>query len=1149
MISKPKHEEGGIIDNKIPKGQHVPHKVKTHNSDDGAKQQNVEIPKLKLKEIKHDDHGKMARDEHKFRLQDSVECAEDVKRFCSDRTMSSNFMVLDCLQDDEKTNGKVSHTCHDFLWNYKLNLTRDQKFDKASEGVCKAEFARIIECGALPMGEGQRIPCLIEHYEELETQACQSFINKMASIIFSDYRYMQFFIKDCGNDIEKYSCGRMESELMDDSPHSQGQTIECLHDKDLTKMCRIALFKVAELQSDDYHLDRPLYYACKADREDLCHKVPSGDGQVFKCLYKHLEDPKLSKQCKLKLEDRQKLIAEDVKADKSFYDACKKDIKANKCGTKKDINMGVDQELEEDLHRSEILLCLEDAQANGVQLEAKCMKEMFDMRESLMQDYNISPELVKACQSEINEFCEGLEPDGESVHCLMEAAKDKHNRNKFSSECRAAVDTLLKVANPGQDIRLDPPLMRACGEVVIAACGDLPKGEGNIMTCLLDNLDHEDMTDECEDMLLQIQYFAVREFKLDHHLFKMCKKDAKEMCPQDFNPETNSPEMGPLVFSCLHRLYRSQEPSDKKLSRGCQHEVKRVMRERGDRINLHPEVESNCMEDLSEHCSDNEEHTDKGGEMECLQMNLEDLRPNCAEKVREFTIEETEEIEMDKILMRACTPMIQKYCKELLDSDATPTDVLNCLVDNKHRPEMDGKCLAGIEHHQIISLQDFRFNRKFREACSESVDTYCKNKKTGFEVVSCLSEHVRNDTLMDKEQRIDRPCQRQLRAELLSRSESIKLDPLLEKACGEDIKDHCAKVKAGEAQVIDCLKHHKKKLTKQCRKKIFKRQQEEAFFGDYDFLHVCKQMIKTYCRPDSPVPEMLQCLIEHREETNFDDSCAKVVMEREEQAAKDFRLDPYLQKACMPDIQKHCNKLYQEAKDTGEELQGKVINCLKKKFTSKDLTRDCEQEIKLRIKESAMDINQNPVMMQMCHDDINDLCKEQKQNVRVMNDEGEEHYKTFGQGAIIECLKRNFAKLKNGGCKKEVAYMIAESRVDVHIDPLLNSACQKDLITLCGTEPQGMGRKMSCLLANLEHNPKEMSTNCLGMLKRRKELWEYAAQVAPAESFQELYEEISASPHKNYFMAVFFTVVGVIFIVGLTCGRVTKKVRAELKNK
>ena len=62
---------------------------------------------------------------------------------------------------------------------------------------------------------------------------------------------------------------------------------------------------------------------------------------------------------------------------------------------------------------------------SGKQLEAKCVKEMFDMRTELMQDYKISPELVSACKNEIDEFCDGLDPEGESVHCLMEAAKDR----------------------------------------------------------------------------------------------------------------------------------------------------------------------------------------------------------------------------------------------------------------------------------------------------------------------------------------------------------------------------------------------------------------------------------------------------------------------------------------------------------------------------------------------------------------------------------------------------------------------------------------------------------------------------------------------------------------------------------------------------
>ena len=52
--------------------------------------------------------------------------------------------------------------------------------------------------------------------------------------------------------------------------------------------------------------------------------------------------------------------------------------------------------------------------------------------------------------------------------------------------------------------------------------------------------------------------------------------------------------------------------------------MKRVMREIGKRINLHPDVEAACITDLSEHCSDNEEHEEKdavSGHIFCLIMN------------------------------------------------------------------------------------------------------------------------------------------------------------------------------------------------------------------------------------------------------------------------------------------------------------------------------------------------------------------------------------------------------------------------------------------------------------------------------------------------------------------------------------------------
>ena len=64
----------------------------------------------------------------------------------------------------------------------------------------------------------------------------------------------------------------------------------------LRPKCKKQLLLVAELQADDYHLDRPLYYACKDDREILCEKTVAGDGRIFKCLYKKIGDPRLSKE-------------------------------------------------------------------------------------------------------------------------------------------------------------------------------------------------------------------------------------------------------------------------------------------------------------------------------------------------------------------------------------------------------------------------------------------------------------------------------------------------------------------------------------------------------------------------------------------------------------------------------------------------------------------------------------------------------------------------------------------------------------------------------------------------------------------------------------------------------------------------------------
>lgn len=67
--------------------------------------------------------------------------------------------------------------------------------------------------------------------------------------------------------------------------HSQGEVIACL-EKGLVweaekqpgahaikDDCKKAIMRVAELSSDDFHLDRYLFFACRDDRERFCENV------------------------------------------------------------------------------------------------------------------------------------------------------------------------------------------------------------------------------------------------------------------------------------------------------------------------------------------------------------------------------------------------------------------------------------------------------------------------------------------------------------------------------------------------------------------------------------------------------------------------------------------------------------------------------------------------------------------------------------------------------------------------------------------------------------------------------------------------------------------------------------------------------------
>lgn len=55
------------------------------------------------------------------------------------------------------------------------------------------------------------IACMVE-YKHNTTGECHTFLNKMASIIFEDYRLIYHFVDKCSDDIGRFQCGGIGGE-------------------------------------------------------------------------------------------------------------------------------------------------------------------------------------------------------------------------------------------------------------------------------------------------------------------------------------------------------------------------------------------------------------------------------------------------------------------------------------------------------------------------------------------------------------------------------------------------------------------------------------------------------------------------------------------------------------------------------------------------------------------------------------------------------------------------------------------------------------------------------------------------------------------------------------------------------------------------
>uniref|UniRef100_A0A3P9HL29 Golgi apparatus protein 1 n=1 Tax=Oryzias latipes TaxID=8090 RepID=A0A3P9HL29_ORYLA len=1049
-----------------------------------------------------------------WKLAEEEACREDLSRLCPKHTWTNNLAVLECLQD-RREHMELAPDCNHLLWSYKLNLTTDPKFESVALEVCKSTIAEIKECNDEERGRGYLVSCLVDHRGNISEYQCNQYVTKMTSIVFSDYRLICGFMDKCKEDINLLHCGSINVGQKD--IHSQGEVIACLekalvkeaeqqnHIHPIKEECQKAILRVAELSSDDFHLDRHLYFACRDDRERFCLNVQAGEGRVYKCLFNHKFEEAMSEKCRDALTTRQKLISQDYRVSYSLAKACKLDLKKQHCSLDTTLPRAREARL------SHLLLCLEAAVHRGRPVSGECQGEMLDYRRMLMEDFSLSPEIVLHCRTEIEAHCSGLHRKGRTLHCLMRVGRGDHST--VGSVCQGALQTLIQSADPGADYRIDRALNEACESVIQTACKHIRSGDPMILSCLMEHLYTEKMVEDCEHRLLELQYFISRDWKLDPILYRKCQGDAARLCHTHGWNETSDLMPAGAVFSCLYRhAYRTEEQG-RRLSRDCKMEVQRVLHQRALDVKLDPELQKRCISDLGKWCSSK---NDAGQELECLQDHLEDLVQSCRDVVGNLTELESE---------------------DATDNQMDTGVLMECLVQNKHQKEMNDKCAVGVTHFQLIQMKDFRFSYKFKMACKEDVLRLCPNIKKKVDVVVCLSTTVRNDTLQEaREQRVSLKCRKQLRVEELEMSEDIRLEPELYDPCKSDISRLCPNVPFGNAQMIECLKEQKRHLSPRCHQRIFRLQEVEMSDPelDYQLMRVCKQMIKRFCT-EADARNILQCLKQNKNSELMDPKCKQMITKRQITQNTDYRLNPVLRKACRVDIPKFCKSILNKASEDSE-LEGQVISCLKLKYADQKLSSDCEDQIRVILQESALDYRLDPQLKVHCSEEISSLCAEEAAAQEQM-------------GQVEECLKVNLLKVKHDDCKKEVLNMLKESKADIFVDPVLHTACALDLKHHCAAVTPGRGRQMSCLMEALQVKRVRLQPECKKRLQDRIDMWSYAAKVAPAEGFSDLAVQVMTSPSKNYLLFMVALSVCVLFLVGLLCGRITKRVTRELKDR
>eukprot|EP00958_Prasinococcus_capsulatus_P008020 scaffold751_cov395-Prasinococcus_capsulatus_cf.AAC.27 len=738
-----------------------------------------------------------------------------------------------------------------------------------------------------------------------------------------------------------------------------------------------------------------------------------GAGAISACLTNQLkaeksadfDGRKVSDGCKADLRsfkvERGKSFVQDTK----LFDACKPDA----------LKYCSDTDLYPE--PGSVLACLREVKDD---LTDVCKAQVFRTEEEAAADFATDAALHEKCQPDADALCKDVRPgEGRIQACL------RQKRASLSWDCQE--ELFRSEVEKAGDFRLNYELRNACMGDYKKFCKDIKPGNARAKDCLEDHREDPEFSADCKQKFEDMMERRATDFRLDAKLTKLCATDIEEVCGYEKDSLDTIAGYDGRVIECL------QDYKEELTGALCKRRVHRLTMRAAQDIRMDEPLWDACFEDRAQLCPDIPPGSARV--LRCLQDNRGELSYECRATLFDQEVRLAEDIDFKYPMKKACTAEIASFCKDIPHGHAR---VIQCLRAHESSEDMSSECRKEVKRDEIRAASDYRLNYRLNQVCDSDIDSLCADacspfmgQACGGTVLRCLQ--VKQNNVTSEE------CRNEIFQIEKGEADDYRRDAILASTCKPDVQKYCSNVKPGLGRVHRCLRDHSTDISEECKKEELALNivQSSDVRLNPMLSRACQDEVKAYCKDIAPgAQRTFKCLQENAQQVGFGADCLKEIDRKEKRQARNYKLDFGVAKSCAVDIEDNCQSVNSEGR-------AKVLKCLTNVYNT--TSDGCQHELSRAVRMAIWQYHRGAPLTTDCDGDVVKYCLTSAQarhpgvrvsslgqNMRCLSKRYQES-KELAPGCKYLVGISTTKRLANGASAKSIAKEIVKSEQEAGI--------------------------------------------------------------------------------------------------------------------